>query len=57
MANAFISNGAKGVVKELTSYGTEDNNVYIVTVDGKDKAYEESNLKILRKKKLLLKKN
>ena len=44
-----ISNGSIGTIKEVTSYSTDDNTLYIVVVDGKEKIYAESNLKIIRK--------
>ena len=45
----IISSGKRGVVKELTSYVGSDDNVYLVTVDGIDKIYNESNLKLFRR--------
>ena len=44
-----ISNGSKGVIVEITSYGSDNNAVYLVDVDGKKKVYTESNLRIIRK--------
>ena len=44
-----ISNNSTGTIKEVTSYSNDDNVLYIVIVDGKEKIYQETNLRMLRK--------
>ncbi len=44
-----ISNGSIGVVKGITSYSKNGDSVYMVEIAGKQKAYLESNLRIVRK--------
>ena len=36
-----ISNNSTGTIKEVTSYSNDDNVLYIVIVDGKEKIYQE----------------
>lgn len=44
-----ISNGSVGVVREITSYMNNGDTVYMVEIAGKQKAYLESNLRMVRK--------
>ena len=44
-----ISNGSIGCIKDITSYSKNSNVVYMVEIAGKQKAYLESNLRIVRK--------
>ncbi|HAB67713.1 MAG TPA: hypothetical protein DCE23_10140 [Firmicutes bacterium] len=45
----ILSSDTKGIVKELTSYLGENDNVYLVSINGKDKMCVESNLQLCRK--------
>ena len=45
----IISNGSVGVIKEITSYMNNGDIVYMVEIAGKQKAYLESNLRMVRK--------
>jgi len=45
----IISNNSIGTIKEITSYSSDDNTLYIVVIDGKEKIFAESNLKMVRK--------
>ncbi len=47
---AIISSGKIGVVKSIISYLGEDNNIYLIDIDGVLKTCVESNLRISRKK-------
>lgn len=44
-----VSNGSIGVIKDITSYVNNGETVYLVEVDGKQKAYTESNLRVVRR--------
>ena len=44
-----VSSGSIGVVREITSYMNNGDSVYMVEIAGKQKAYLESNLRMVRK--------
>lgn len=49
-----VSNNTKGIIKSITSYLGEGDNIYLVTINGKDKTYIEDNLYLIREKNLKL---
>lgn len=45
----ILSNNLTGVIKDIVSYGTDGDSVFLVNVDGKNKVYLESNLQLAKK--------
>lgn len=45
----ILSNNTRGKIKELVSYLGDNDNTYLVTVNGKDKMYVESNLQLCKR--------
>lgn len=50
----ILNNHKNGTIKNVISYLGEGDNIYLVNVDGVDKSYVESNLRLTRKKNIVL---